>query len=266
MTQNFSIHEWETSVPIDDSTDSYQYFRYVPNVGANQPNEPGEIIFSNESQNKFTHPHNSYLYFKGKLSTAVGIGVGGNDFNFPENERITLVNNGLMFLFDRIRYKLGGGGGGGQDIENIQDPGQATTMLGLLKYPDDYSRSFGLNRCWLKDEGTGTLANDSGNTGGLKRRNYILEDEGNFSFCIPLFHIFGFCEDYNKTIYGVNHELILTRPNNNGLFVQACSPIYYSFQIIICSVDKCHASALNALILILVIQLHFPKYRHSQVV
>ena len=89
-------------------------------------------------------------------------------------------------------------------------------MLGLLKYPDDFSKSSGLLQCWLKDEGTGTLADDSGNNGGLQRRNYILRNDVKFSFCVPLSHIFGFCEDYNKVIYGVKHELILTRPNNNA--------------------------------------------------
>ena len=41
-----------------------------------------------------------------------------------------------MHLFKRIRYNLSG-----QEIENIEHPGQATTMLGLLKYPDDFSKS-----------------------------------------------------------------------------------------------------------------------------
>ena len=39
-----------------------------------------------------------------------------------------------MHLFKRIRYDISG-----QEIENLVHPGQATTMLGLLKYPDDFS-------------------------------------------------------------------------------------------------------------------------------
>ena len=45
-----------------------------------------------------------------------------------------------MHLFKRIRYDLSG-----QEIESLVHPGQATTMLGLLKYPDDFSKSKGLN-------------------------------------------------------------------------------------------------------------------------
>ena len=51
-----------------------------------------------------------------------------------------------MHLFKRIRYDLSG-----QEIENLMHPGQATTMLGLLKYPDDFSKSKGLNQLWYKD-------------------------------------------------------------------------------------------------------------------
>ena len=46
-----------------------------------------------------------------------------------------------MHLFKSIRYELSG-----QEIETIMYPGQATTMLGLLKYPDDFSKSKGLKQ------------------------------------------------------------------------------------------------------------------------
>ena len=52
-----------------------------------------------------------------------------------------------MYLFKRIRYDLSG-----QEIESLVHLGQATTMLGLLKYPDDFSKSKGLNQLWYKDK------------------------------------------------------------------------------------------------------------------
>ena len=61
----------------------------------------------------------------------------------------------MMYLFKRIRYDLSG-----QEIENIMNVGQATTMLGLLKYPDDFSKSKGLNQLWAKDT---TLNIEDGN-------------------------------------------------------------------------------------------------------
>ena len=117
-----------------------------------------------------------------------------------------------MHLFKRIRYDLSG-----QEIENLLYPGQATTMLGLLKYPDDFSKSKGLNQLWYKDTNlTATIGND-GNAGFSVRRHYIFDSApvGTFSFRIPLKHIFGFCEDYDKIVYGLKHNLTLTRNNDN---------------------------------------------------
>ena len=116
----------------------------------------------------------------------------------------------MMHLFKNIRYELSG-----QDIENIMYPGQTTTMLGLLKYPDDFSKSKGLNQMWYKD--TTTLANDDNN--GFKiRQDYIIKSsnpKGPFSFRIPLKHIFGSCGDYDMVVYGFKHALTLTRNNDN---------------------------------------------------
>ena len=111
-----------------------------------------------------------------------------------------------MHLFKSIRYELLG-----QEIENIMYTGQATTMLGLLKYPDDYSKSKGLNHIWYKD----TLAEPSAqNVGWNVRRLYVIKNsdpKGTFSFRVPLKHTFGFCEDYDKVVYGLKHTLTLTR-------------------------------------------------------
>ena len=117
-----------------------------------------------------------------------------------------------MHLFKRIRYDLSG-----QEIENLVHPGQATTMLGLLKYPDDFSKSKGLNLLWYKDTNTNATIDNNGNFGFDVRRNYILNSNpvGTFNFKIPLKHIFGFCEDYDKIVYGLKHNLTLTRNNDN---------------------------------------------------
>ena len=84
-------------------------------------------------------------------------------------------------------------------------------MLGLLKYPEDFSKFKGLSQLWYKD--TTTQANAQ-NVGWNVRKLYIINNsnpKGTFSFRIPLKHIFGFCEDYDKVVYGLRHGLILTR-------------------------------------------------------
>ena len=121
-----------------------------------------------------------------------------------------------MYLFRSIRYQLSC-----QEIERINYPGQATTMLGLLKYPDDFSKSKGLNQLWYKD--TTDLANLN-NYGFKIGHDYIINNsdpKGSFSFKIPLKHIFGFCEDYDKVVYGFKHELTLTRNNDHDAIFKA---------------------------------------------
>ena len=122
-----------------------------------------------------------------------------------------------MHLFKNIRYELSG-----QEIENIMNVGQATTMLGLLKYPDDFSKSKGLNQLWYKD--TTALAENVHNTGFKIRQEYIIKNSNPkslFSFKVPLKHIFGFCEDYDKVVYGLKHALTLTRNDDDDAIFRA---------------------------------------------
>ena len=191
----------------DDSIDKYEEIAYEPIAGTNL-NVPGQDIrLTIETQDIFTHPSESYLIIEGRLVKADGTAYD------PAN-LVTLINNGIMYLFKRIWYDLSG-----QDIENIMNVGQATTMLGLLRYPDDFSKSKGINQLWYKD--TSTVANND-NSGFNVRRSYIfgvppnvvVNPIGTFSFRIPLKHIFGFCVDYDKIVYGLKH-LTLTRNNDN---------------------------------------------------
>ena len=203
----------------DDSIDKYEEFAYEPITGTNK-NTPGQDIrITIETQDIFTHPSESYLIITGQLLQA-----NGTPYVF--NNLVSLANNGILYLFKRIRYELSG-----QEIENIMNVGQATTMLGLLKYPDDFSKSKGLNQLWYKDtKNTAVLdpANANFNAGFKIRHDYIFGNVdgvaanlGKFSFRIPLKHIFGFCEDYDKIVYGLKHTLTLTRDNDNTAIFKA---------------------------------------------
>ena len=187
----------------DDSIDKYEEIAYEPVAGTNL-NAPGQDIrLTIETQDIFTHPSESYLIIEGRL-------LRGDNNSYGNNDLVSITNNGMMFLFKRIRYDLSG-----QDIENVMNVGQATTMLGLLKYPDDFSKSKGLNQLWYKD--TTPNAEDT-NLGWEVRRFQIIRNSdprGTFSFRIPLKHIFGFCEDYDKVVYGLKHNLTLTRNGDN---------------------------------------------------
>ena len=116
-----------------------------------------------------------------------------------------------MYLFSRIEYHLSN-----QLIESLNYPGQATTMLGLLKYPDDFSKAQGLNQLWYKEAVTTAVKAD--NNGFAARHAYHIHSptvKGTFSFRIPMKHIFGCCEDYDKIVYGLKHNLTLVRKTDD---------------------------------------------------
>ena len=188
----------------DDSIDKYEDIEYEPVAGTNLNSSGQDIRLTIETQDIFTHPSESYLIVEGELRKT-------DNNRYADDDPIALTNNGIMHLFKRIRYDLSG-----QEIENIMNVGQATTMLGLLKYPDDFSKSKGLNQLWYKDTTSTAVLAD--NAGFKIRQNYIIiksRPRGSFSFRIPLKHIFGFCDDYDKVVYGLKHNLTLTRNNDD---------------------------------------------------
>ena len=199
-------------IPSDDSIDKYEDVAYEPVAGTNLNASGQDIRLTIETQDIFTHPSESYLIVEGQLVK------NADGTAYADDNLITLTNNGIMHLFKRIRYDLSG-----QEIENIMNVGQATTMLGLLKYPDDFSKSKGLNQLWYKDT---TLNANNNNLGFRFRREYIIinaDPVGTFSFKIPLKHIFGFCDDYDKVVYGLKHNLTLTRNNDNDAIFRAAA-------------------------------------------
>jgi len=189
---------------LDEWIEKYEYHSYEPITGTDL-NRPGEIRINIETQDLFTHPSESYLVFDGKLVK------NAEDAVYTDADVITLTNNAMMHLFTNIKYHLSG-----QEIESLFHPGQATTMLGLLKFPDDFQKSTGLNQIWFKD--TGATADLETNKGFAAQQQYIIQKpdpNGTFSFRIPLKHIFGFFDDYEKVVYGFKHQLTLVRKGDN---------------------------------------------------
>ncbi|XP_052791712.1 uncharacterized protein LOC128225856 [Mya arenaria] len=208
--RNLDILNFTEASIKDESIESYEHKQYNPVTGASLNNPGGEIRISIETQDIFTHPGESYLLVEGKLTKADGT-------EYADDAVVSLTNNATVYLLSNIKYQISS-----QEIESINSPGQGTTMLGLLKYPDDFSKSQGLNQLWFKDTAAAlddTLENTlKHNTGFCIRQLYIIQSpdpKGTFSFRIPLKHILGFCEDYNKILYGMRQTLTLTRKGNN---------------------------------------------------
>ena len=205
-------------IPVDDSIYEYEYKEYNPIVGTDL--NRGSIVLTIESQDIYTHPAESFLVIEGELRRRARAVDGAVQY-YANDAVVTLINNAIMYLFSDVRFHLAS-----HEIEVLQNPGHATTILGLLKYPDDFNKSFGMNQLWVKDENTGAAeirpAQDAFNNGFKIRRDYIITSpntNGKFSFKIPLKHFLGFCEDYKKILYGMQQKLTLTRTNdNNAIF------------------------------------------------
>jgi len=71
-----------------------------------------------------------------------------------------------------------------------------------------------------------TTAHLQNNIGFAARQGYIIQKpdpKGTFSFRIPLRHIFGFCDDYEKVVYGFKHQLTLVRKGDNDAIFRAAT-------------------------------------------
>ncbi|XP_065675529.1 uncharacterized protein LOC136091748 [Hydra vulgaris] len=189
-----------TEIPtVDDGIQRFEFHEYEP-VARTNLNSTGEIRINVEQQDLFTLPSEAYLLFEGRLLKL--------DWTAYVNaDAVSLTNNGIMHSFSQISYQLSN-----QEIKSVYYPGQATTMLGMLKYPNDFQLAQGLNQLWYKDSSTTAVLAD--NSGFALRQSYIIRTpttKETLSFCIPLRHIFGFCDDYNKVIYGFKNTLTLVR-------------------------------------------------------
>ena len=196
----------------DNCIKSLEPYSFQP-ISGTQLNGARQITIRIENQDSFFLPRRSWLQIEGKL-------VKDDDGLYGDGDVVALANNGLMYLFDNIKYELSG-----QEIESLYHPGQATTMLGMTKFSSDYDGGPGLNQCWCLD--TSTVAADA-NLGFKKRHDYIIEKsapKGSFRFIIDLESIFGFCSDYDKVMYGFIHTLTLVRSagSDNAIFKNAAA-------------------------------------------
>jgi hypothetical protein len=207
----------------DESISSMNFYEYTPQTQANNNTSSHQISITIKNQDIYTLPSKSYISIRGQMRRA------DNNNAYAADAEIALINNAMMYLFSGIKYELGN-----TLIESINSPGQTTSMLGYLSYPDDFSTSAGLKCCWSKDTtnsassskytrsaeapaaGYTPAENPNYNQGFATRKGFLFSSNprGCFEFHIPLSHIFGFAE-YRKLIWGLNHTLTLTRGSDN---------------------------------------------------
>lgn len=141
-----------------------------------------------ENEDVYTLPWDSVIYIEGRLLKKDGTASATAKF----------INNGVMHLFDEIRYEIGG-----KIIDRVRNPGIATTLKGYVSYNCNESRRLE-NAGWIPPK----LGNDSKPTLGNAS---ITDKDGNFNVCIPLRMIMGFGEDFRKIVLNVKQEVVLIR-------------------------------------------------------
>ncbi|KAL4090134.1 hypothetical protein QTP88_025033 [Uroleucon formosanum] len=143
-----------------------------------------EIRISVLNMDSYTLPCESYIYIEGKVnkpSDAAG------DVRFS--------NNGLAFLFSEMRYEING-----IEIQKLKSPGVSSCLKAYCSYtPNDLNALE--NAAW-------DSAMDSEDNKNFMSNNV-------FTGCIPLKHLFGFCEDYKKILLNCNQQLILNRASTD---------------------------------------------------
>ena len=133
----------------------------------------------------------------------------GADGVYDANASVALANNGVMHLFSNVKYELAG-----QEIESVNNPGIAGVLMSIAKFPYDYANSAGKVQYWSPQTSDAVL----GERGFARRQEYVIAKavpRDSFSFPVKLENLFGFCEDYDKVLYGMRHKLTLVRKNND---------------------------------------------------
>ncbi|CAI6356597.1 unnamed protein product [Macrosiphum euphorbiae] len=140
-------------------------------------NNGDEIRISIQNRDAHTLPSDSFIYIEGKITRPEGL-----------KTQITIAHNGLTNLFTEMKYEINS-----TEVQRVKKPGITSAMKGYCSYsPAD--ENILQNAAW-------DITN--------KNVNFMKDDT--FSGCIPLKHVFGFCEDYRRILINCSQQLILNR-------------------------------------------------------
>ena len=145
-----SILELHETNATDESIKSYEHNEYQPITGT-QLNSAGQITITIKNQEQFLHLQNSYLLIEGEVLKA-------DNARYADADLIALTNNGLLlYLFSSLKLILAG-----QEVEHVNYPGHATSLLGLTSYSSEYQKGCGLAQRWYADVSTAAALTNIG--------------------------------------------------------------------------------------------------------
>lgn len=160
---------------LDNSIISLQEHTYKP-YGSPTFRNSDEIRIPVHFQDIILDISESYIYIEGSFKSK------------DPTKKCYLSNNALAFLFDEIRYEIGG-----EQVAVVRKPGVTTTLKTMVSFGSTQLKPL-LTCGWgLNDE-----------------KQDILDSTSNiFSGKLPLKYLMGFAEDYTKGIFNVKQELIM---------------------------------------------------------
>lgn len=165
---------------LDNSIVSLEEHTYKP-YGSPTFKNSDEIRIPIHFQDIILDISESYIYIEGSFEPK------------EANKKCWLSNNALAFLFDEIRYEMGG-----EQVAVVRKPGITSTMKAMVSFSQMEKNS--LLACgWGLDENYQHILDKTSHT---------------FSGKLPLKHLIGFAEDYTKGIFNVKQELILIIARN----------------------------------------------------
>ena len=189
-----SIFDLDRNTLLDHSYNKIDTLEVSPTTSsADSLNNSGTLLFQVQHSPNPLDICNSWLYFKIKIT--------GCD---EATTIITLEHNWFLHLFDQISIKLGS-----SDIENIENPGDVSSLLQFVMTDSDYKKQYGELSGWIPDVGKGDETND-----GYKKRQELYMTTKTFEGMYPLKNIFGFFQLYDRIIQLIPFELRMERNEN----------------------------------------------------
>ena len=166
-------------VNVDSAITNFQ-FRSYKSYTTGELNHNDECRLVIQQQDLITIPGLSELRIQGKLLKYDESGV---------STKVQLINNFIAFLFEEIRYELGG-----ITIDRVINPGITTSMKGYVSYtPSEHTALMFASWVPFDNENINNAAT------------------GEFDVCYPLSSILGFAEDFKKIIVNCRQQLVLRR-------------------------------------------------------
>lgn len=225
MAQEFSINRPMFDILQKEYMDnSCEWLQYIPfyDLNLNDVNGVSDFRINMNDRENFFYPHMSFLEFSFKI-----VKTDGTSFALADDA--TLQNNvaGLMkryeFLFDD---KL---------VDYVDDPAISTTVRNLVYFSSDYQKNASM-MMWYPDTCDSNVIDIQVNNTkvyaqgieavnkGMRKRWQMTKGSRTITVTLPLRHVFGLFQSYDKVVRGIKMALRLTRNDYNNILLRSGDP------------------------------------------